>query len=651
MKTIIYLFVFILSLCFAEIEPKYLCSRGKSVDRWMSNTSTLSINQSKIDITFYDIAIDIDFESNTINGSVSVNGYINNDPPEYIELDFYNNMTVDSILQNNEQISFSHELDMIKIPINNIIIQDDNYFSIHIIYRGAPQDCGAAGFKFDEHLGVNHVWTLSEAYCARSWWPCKDDPSDKADSLNIRVTVPSDPDFIVASNGLLDSIANDGGKNTFFWRERYPITTYLVSLAIYPYTIWSEQYISSISNDTMAIEHYVFPDRYESSFSNYSLTGDMISFFSGLFGEYPFISEKYGHADFKWSGGMEHQTLSSMGSYSQNLIVHELGHSWWGNLITCKTFNDIWLNEGFARYCQALWVEHIDGKEAYFSFMNDYAYYGGGTIYVENASSNAQIFNSSLSYNKASWVIHMLRHKVGKNTFFEILKSYASNDSLAYNAASTADFQKISEDISGQNLEIFFQQWIYEEGYPKYEISWWHEGNTNYKVKVDQVQQGGLFSMPIDLNFSGSFGPLLIDTTIVVENNSLSHLYEISGLNFIVENVTLDPNNWILKEVSYSTNEVDHLIPKTVTVDFAYPNPFNRNLKLSFYIHPELGSQNVSINIFNTNGGLVESLADERFQSGFYNKSWNANGKPTGVYFIQLSTDNYINTQKVIYLK
>ena len=169
MKTIIYLFVFILSLCFAEIEPKYLCSRGKSVDRWMSSTSTLSINQSKIDITFYDIAIDIDFESNTINGSVSVNGYINNDPPEYIELDFYNNMTVDSILQNNEQISFSHELDMIKIPINNIIIQDDNYFSIHIIYRGAPQDCGAAGFKFDEHLGVNHVWTLSEAYCARSW--------------------------------------------------------------------------------------------------------------------------------------------------------------------------------------------------------------------------------------------------------------------------------------------------------------------------------------------------------------------------------------------------------------------------------------------------------------------------------------------------
>ena len=650
MKTINCLLI-LLSLCSAEKEPKHLCSRGKSVERWISNSSTLSLNQSKIDISFYDIALDINFESNTINGSVAVNGFIDNNPPAYIELDFYNNMTVDSILQNNGQVSFLHDQNKIKIPINNIIIQDDNYFSILIKYQGTPQDCGAGGFKFDEHLGVDHVWTLSEAYCARSWWPSKDDPSDKADSIYIRVTVPANPNFIVASNGLLESITNDGGKNTFFWIERYPITTYLVSLAIYPYTIWSEQYISSISNDTMAIEHYVFPDRYESSFSNYSLTGEMISFFSGLFGEYPFIAEKYGHADFKWGGGMEHQTLSSMGSSSQNLIVHELGHSWWGNLITCKTFNDIWLNEGFARYCQALWVEHTNGEEAYFSFMNDYAYYGDGTIYVENPSSNSQIFNSNLSYNKASWVLHMLRHKVGDDTFFEILKSYASNDSLAYNAASTTDFQKISEDISDQNLELFFQQWIYEEGYPKYEMSWWQDGNATYKVKIDQIQSSGLFSMPIDLNFSGSIGPLLIDTTIVVESSSSNHLYEISGLNFFVENVTLDPNNWILKEVSYTTNGIDHFMPKKVNVELAYPNPFNSNLKLSFYVHPELGNQNISINIFNINGVLVEALANKMFRSGFHNESWDAKGKPAGVYLIQLSTDNYVNTQKVIHLK
>ena len=647
MKYILVSFILIAFSFGEDIEPKHICSHHNSSYRWASETSTLTQNQNKIDISFYELDIDIDFSSNIISGYVLIKGTKSTvAPPDYIELDLYNNMVVDSVFLNDSQVSFSHDSDIIKIPADENMI-----FSLKVFYNGTPEHCGAGGFKFDNHLDIDHVWTLSEAYCARSWWPCKDDPSDKADSVNIKVTVPSQPEFIVASNGLLESTEVNGDKRTFFWKERYPITTYLVSLAIYPYTIWSEQYISPISNDTMAIEHYVFPDRYESSYPNYSLTGEMLSFFSNLFGEYPFISEKYGHADFKWGGGMEHQTLSSMGSFSQNLIVHELGHSWWGNLITCKTFNDIWLNEGFARYCQALWVENIDGKQAYFNFMNDHAYYGGGTIYVENPSSNSQIFNSSLSYNKASWVLHMLRHKVGDEMFFEILKEYASNDSLAYNAASTADFQKVCEDISGMDFEQFFQQWIYGDRYPKYELSWWSEENDIYKVKIDQIQSYGIFSMPIDLNFSGSVGPLSVDTTIVVENNTASHLYEISGLDFFVENVTIDPNNWILKEATYVTNGIENIVAKQINVDIAYPNPFNSTSNLNFYIHPKFGDLLVEINVLDAKGRLVESIVKKEFNPGFHTQLWNAKGKPSGIYFIQLSTDNYINTQKVLYLK
>ena len=409
--------------------------------------------------------------------------------------------------------------------------------------------------------------------------------------------------------------------------------------------------MSPISSDTMLIEHYVFPDRYEASYPNYSLTKDMLSFFSELFGEYPFISEKYGHADFTWGGGMEHQTLSSMGSFSQNLMVHELGHSWWGNLITCKTFNDIWLNEGFARYCQALWAEHMYGREAYFDFMNNHAYYGAGTIYVENPSSNSQIFSAGLSYNKASWVLHMLRHKVGETMFFDILKSYASNDSLSYNAASTSDFQKVCEDISGLDFEQFFQQWIYGEKYPKYELSWWHEGNGIYNVKIDQVQSYNFFSMPIDLKFSGSAGPMLVDTTIVIENNNSSQLYEFSGFNFLVENVMLDPENWILKEATYSVNEIDNILPDRVEVEKAFPNPFNSKVKLSFYINPQFGDTHVNVNIFDLRGKIVESLIDNEFIPGYHTTFWNANGKSSGVYFIQLATDNYIDSQKILFLK
>jgi len=644
-------FIFLTPFYGEDIEPKYLCSHEKSASRWQTQNSTLNQNQEKIDIKFYELNLDIDFNSSRIRGSVTVNGVIGNIYPDFIELDLYDNMTVDSILQNNIPILYLHENDMLKIPLSDITLDDENLFSLTIFYQGTPDHCGAGGFKFDEHQNIGHVWTLSEAYCARSWWPCKDDPSDKADSVNIIVSVPIEPAYIVASNGLLSSTTINNNKKTYFWKERYPITTYLVSLAIYPYTKWVDQYVSPISSDTMLIEHYVFPDRYEASYPNYSLTKDMLSFFSELFGEYPFISEKYGHADFTWGGGMEHQTLSSMGSFSQNLMVHELGHSWWGNLITCKTFNDIWLNEGFARYCQALWAEHMYGREAYFDFMNNHAYYGAGTIYVENPSSNSQIFSAGLSYNKASWVLHMLRHKVGETMFFDILKSYASNDSLSYNAASTSDFQKVCEDISGLDFEQFFQQWIYGEKYPKYELSWWHEGNGIYNVKIDQVQSYNFFSMPIDLKFSGSAGPMLVDTTIVIENNNSSQLYEFSGFNFLVENVMLDPENWILKEATYSVNEIDNILPDRVEVEKAFPNPFNSKVKLSFYINPQFGDTHVNVNIFDLRGKIVESLIDNEFIPGYHTTFWNANGKSSGVYFIQLATDNYIDSQKILFLK
>ena len=644
-------FIFLTPFYGEDIEPKYLCSHEKSASRWQAQNSTLNQNQEKIDIKFYELNLDIDFNSSRLRGSVTVNGVIDNIYPDFIELDLYDNMTVDSVLQNNIPILYLHENDMLKIPISDITLNDENLFSLTIFYQGTPDHCGAGGFKFDEHQNIGHVWTLSEAYCARSWWPCKDDPSDKADSVNIIISVPIEPAYIVASNGLLSSTTINNNKKTYFWKERYPITTYLVSLAIYPYTKWVDQYVSPISSDTMLIEHYVFPDRYEASYPNYSLTKDMLSFFSELFGEYPFISEKYGHADFTWGGGMEHQTLSSMGSFSQNLMVHELGHSWWGNLITCKTFNDIWLNEGFARYCQALWAEHMYGREAYFDFMNNHAYYGAGTIYVENPSSNSQIFSAGLSYNKASWVLHMLRHKVGETMFFDILKSYASNDSLSYNAASTSDFQKVCEDISGLDFEQFFQQWIYGERYPKYELSWWHEGNGIYNVKIDQVQSYNFFSMPIDLKFSGSAGPMLVDTTIVIENNNSSQLYEFSGFNFLVENVMLDPENWILKEVTYSVNEIDNILPDRVEVEKAFPNPFNSKVKLSFYINPQFGDTHVSVNIFDSRGKIIESLIDYEFMPGYHTTFWNANGKSSGVYFIQLATDNYIDSQKILFLK
>jgi len=650
MRKLIYLLM-ICSLSIAQVEFKHECSRERASSRWLNDMSTLTENQDKLDISYYRIELDIDFGSESISGSVLIQGSVGMDHPDSLEFDLLNNMVVDTVKFNGQVTTFNHQDHLIKIPAPLVVIPEGYSFSVNIKYHGTPEYCGASGFKFDEHLGVDHVWTLSEAYCARSWWPCKDDPSDKADSVDIIITVPSAPDFIVASNGTLQSMIQTGDKKIYHWKENYPITTYLVSLAIYPYTVWYDQYISQLSNDTMAIEHYVFPDRFDDSYSNYLLTKDMLVLFSDLFGEYPFINEKYGHADFGWGGGMEHQTLTSMGGYSQNLIAHEVGHQWWGNLITCKTFHDIWLNEGFARYCQALWWEHQNGEEAYFSFMNDHAYYGGGTIYVEYPLNNSAIFNSSLSYNKASWVLHMLRHIVGDNTFFQILKEYGANDSLAYNAAATSDFKNICENVSGIELDEFFEQWIFGDYHPHYQLSWWSEPEGVYKIKIDQTQSTGYFTMPIDITLIGSQGVLAIDTTIVFNNSGPSEVYELSGLEFLVENVVLDPKGWILKEVSYTTAGLNNIIAKNISISKAYPNPFNSSIKLDYYIDYDLGDMDIIIDILDISGRRVQTLINKRKSAGFHSIFWNSKNNATGIYFIQLSAGSYINTQKIVLLK
>ena len=642
--------VLLFSLLPGQVEFKHECGHAQSAYRWLDATSTMTEDQGKLDISYYGINLEIDFSSEMIYGSVIINGSVGMNQPDSFEFDFLSNMIVDSIKYFGQETSFLHQEDKIKIPTPEMAIPEGYSFTITIFYHGSPQQCGAAGFKFDEHLEIDHAWTLSEAYCARSWWPCKDDPSDKADSVDIIVTVPSDPDFIVASNGILQNTVIENGKKTFHWKEIYPITTYLVSLAIYPYTVWSDQYISPLSGEVMPIDHYVFPDRYENSYSNYLLTSDMMVLFSELFGEYPFIDEKYGHADFRWGGGMEHQTMTSMGGYSQNLIAHELGHSWWGNLITCKTFHDIWLNEGFARYCQALWAEHIGGQESYINFMNNHAYYGGGTIYVENPISNSVIFSSSLSYNKASWVLHMLRNIVGDNMFFDILRSYGANDSLAYNAASTSDFQNVCESISGLDLHDFFNQWIYGQWYPKYQLSWWSEGEGDYKIRVDQLQSTGYFSMPIDIKLVGSIGPMEADTTIIVNNSAASQEYEISSLDFLVENVVLDPDGWILKEVSYSTAGISNIIADNISIGRAYPNPFNSGVTMDYFIEPNIGDMNINIDILNINGRVVKTLINSRINAGFNSITWNSNNA-AGIYFLRLVAENFVSTQKIIHLK
>jgi aminopeptidase N len=621
------------------------CGHVLSAAKWLNTESTLTVNQEKIDVTYYRIDLNIDIDAEEIDGSVLVNGWIGMDQPDSIELDFADEMIVDSVKFYGELCPFVHESDYLKVPAPETTIPEGYSFSVEVFYHGTPPYTGFGAFNFDTHANIDHIWTLSEPYGARDWWPCKDDPSDKADSVDIIITVPEEQ--IVASNGILVSETNVGNeRKQYHWQETYPICTYLISVTTYPYTVWQDEYIA-MNGDTLPLNYYVYPDHYESVYDNYLLTNDMMEVFAQRFGEYPFMGEKYGHAEFGRGGGMEHQTLTSLGGSSQWLIAHELGHQWWGDLVTCASFHHIWLNEGFARFSEAIWEEAYNGIQAYKDYWQSHEYYGPGTIFVENPNSVGNIFDGNLSYNKAGWIVHMLRGVMGDSLFFESLQSYVYHDSLAYGAVTTEDFQTVCENVSGLNLGDFFQQWIYGEYYPQYAVSWEMLDTDELIVNIEQTQNWQTFRMPIQFNVTTPTETL----SFTVENESTYETYNLGLIGADVIDVKLDPDNWILKDVVYLS--IDSNLPQSeqLLIYPAYPNPFNPETTLSFFIPENIGQSLAKVVVYDLKGSLVSIIWDGSIQPGLFTLKWKPKNVASGSYFIRLTTLNTSYSQKVQLVK
>ncbi len=524
-------------------DDELLRAKSRSMERlakklMLANTQA-TLNQELFDVKYYGLDLNLDVSEKIIDGAVVVRGLARSNLSK-VELNFLDNMTVDSVTVDEEKLTFQHDNNILSVNLLQTTAQGE-LFTFQVFYHGHPASGGFGPFGFDSYNGKPMIWSLSEPFGARHWWPCKDIPSDKADSVDIRVTVPSH--LIVASNGVLVERHEQGDKAMYHWHEGYPITTYLVSVAIHPYHTYSDWYISALG-DSMEVQFYVFKDHLPMLREDYAKTVEMIRIFSQLFGEYPFIDEKYGHAEFTWGGGMEHQTLTSLGGWSEILIAHELAHQWWGDMVTCADFHHIWLNEGFATYSEALWIEEKYGEQRFHQHMRHKMYHGSGTIYVENPQSE-NIFDYGLSYAKGAWVVHMLRHVVGDKTFYKILQQY--REQYLYDAATTEDFRNVCENVSGLDFEQFFQQWIYQSGFPDYEYFWsankTNEGEHNVTVTVRQTQDY-LFHMPLDITFVGNGK----DTTLVFENNQRTRQFSVV-LPFSPVMVILDKDNWVLKRV------------------------------------------------------------------------------------------------------
>ncbi|MCI0618416.1 M1 family metallopeptidase, partial [bacterium] len=589
--------------CHVALGQEYEAQQSArcKVDRFLKVQQLQSLmtpNQELYDIKYYQLDLNMDPAKKLVSGKVDVIGVVSKSSIVTLDLDLFDSMVVEKVMAAGKSVNSTHRNAILTIPLDRTYNAGEK-FQVTVFYHGNPEaNGGSEYFRFDQHNGAPMIWSLSQPFGARAWWPCKDYPADKADSADIKVTVPNG--LIVASNGKLREKTTTGATTRYWWHESYPITTYLISVAIHPYTVFSDYYKYS-NRDSMEIQFYVFPDNYATQRSAHLQTAEMLRIFSKLFGQYPFIREKYGHADFLWSGGMEHQTISSLGLTSTWLIAHELAHQWWGDMITCGNFDHIWLNEGFATYAEALYVEQKEGKQAYHQSMKEKQYLGSGTIYSENLSTD-DIFNLNLRYRKASWVLHMLRHVMGDSVFFRTLRTYHINPAVTYGTATTEDFRAICEKVSGFNLHRFFQQWIYESNYPQYEYEWtWKSTGNGYDInlRIDQVQKNTvIFQMPIDIRIhtTQGFSDFVVKDSLQSQNFTLH-------VDKLPQRIEFDRENWILKNVkSRVTNPTFRngiLLVNGIhwgryydEIYKAYENKaFWGNLKFSFWdCFPDLGS-------------------------------------------------------------
>ena len=504
-------------------------------------------SDTHIDAKYYLLDLHVTTSPNYLRGRVVLKAASLVDNLDSIRLDLMSAMHVDSVRMGGVLMDVSQHSSNFDIQLDRTY-NTGEMLTVEIFYQGLPGSSGFGSFEFSSHGSPTTpwVWSLSEPFGAKDWWPCKDHPSDKADSADIFVTVNNQ--FKVGSNGkLVSTIDNGDGTVTFHWQEHYPISTYLISVAITNYSQFSNWFKYS-PTDSMEVLNYVLPEHLASATSGLPLALDGLRIYSTLFGLYPFINEKYGHSEFGWGGGMEHQTMTSLGGFGESLVMHELAHQWFGDMITCRTWPDIWLNEGFATYCELLYEETKYGASYYTSGINadmTSARSASGTVSVSD--SGGTLFSWNLVYAKGAVVLHMLRDVMGDSSFFHAMYNYANNPSLRYGTASTADFRAACESASGMDLAYFFNEWIYGEKFPTYSFAYSSTGNhlTLLLKQATGTTNPVFFTMPVDIRIAG----VSWDTTITVWNDAQSDTFAFN-LSHPPTSVQIDPQNWILKGVN-----------------------------------------------------------------------------------------------------
>lgn len=505
------------------------------------------------------------------------------------------------------------------------------------------------------------VFTDCEPEGARKWFPCWDKPSDKA-TLDLTVRVPST--VKLGSNGRLIDTILSGDTLIYHWRSRDPIATYLMTISSKVNYRLDVLYWHTFSNPNDSIPMYFYWNASDSTQWLHHIEqviGPMATRYSMLFGEYPF--EKIGIASldtmFPW-GGMENQTLINIcpNCWNENLISHEFAHHWFGDLISPATWADIWLNEGFATYCEALWDETVNGYESYKNAIvadaNGYLQSNPGwAMYnpewaIVTPSINT-LFNYAITYEKGACVLHMLRYVLGDSTFFSALKLYATDAHFTFANASTDDFIQKINSVTGQNLDWFFNEWVKQPNHPIYNNTYALLPNNQVQFKAEQVQSlPAFFQMPIELKISFSDGS---DTTLRIDNSSNDQIFTFT-FDKIPDSLTFDPNNNIVLKQGVTTKAssvtAGQEFPLRFTLEQNFPNPFNPTTEIRYQIS---NASDVTLKVYNVLGQEVATLVSEKKSPGKYTVNFDGSNITSGVYFYRLTAGKFVSTKRMVLIR
>lgn len=557
-------------------KPAEICSGTKQRSFTSLGKSTVaSPLEDDYDVTHVKLDVGVSNANNSISGSATTTAVSVVPLMTQYVFELHPSLVIDSVFINGMPLTASSASYVRTVSLTLPILLGSTFIA-RVHYHGQPPNNSGIRRQQSQSWGAWVTYTMSEPYNSRDWWPCKQSLRDKIDSTDIWVTVPNN--LKAGSVGLLTNVTPIGSTHSRYeWKSKYAIDYYLLSLAATTYVDYSYYMHFSNSSDSMLIQNYVYTNTNTLPFFQDIIdsTGMQVDYFSTLFGRYPFWEEKYGHCMAPFAGGMEHQTMTTLGFFESTLIAHELGHQWFGDHATCGTWQDIWLNEGFASYSEYLFLEHFYSPGAAFNFMHDVHQdvmsAPDGSVYVDDTTDDARIFDSRLTYNKGNSVVHMLHFIAGNDSiFFQLLKDYQQQ--FAFSTAVTSDFETLAEQVLGQNLDTFFDQWIYKEGFPIYNATWNQAGNW-VSVQLDQSTSKpssvACFSTPIELTFQSSLG----DTTVLVYNNQPSQTFSFYW-NKPMNDLQVDPKEWLLREISSVSQDLTlNVGAASETSIKVYPNP------------------------------------------------------------------------------